>query len=316
MLLLSIIVISGSAQWKDVYKLGDSYPFNLIEANHALLMRDNYTLWRSLDSGTTWNSIGYSVPGGNGYTGKETFETDGRNIFVLYTSDEYDAVYYSADLGDNWNCVLKTNKYTYNRLVAVEGKVYVTTFKNGYYTSIDGGITWQNHPSIIIDGKPTRPQFRHIVRGNGKVFATQYETGVVVSIDGEKTFKTIAALKSEHQYTLDKAGKYLIAGNSMFIKNLNEWKSGIWISEDDGTTWSEFNYNLEPNGQQNDVINAVEHKGTVYLSKGGQVFSTADGFRTWKNLTSDSEILVHTIRLMNNFLITTSCPFVKSLKLE
>jgi photosystem II stability/assembly factor-like uncharacterized protein len=314
--LLLLSSISLNAQWKQAFKLGDTQVYNLVKADNVLLMRDGSYIWKSSDDGQAWDKTIYAVPEGNAYTGKETFETDGKNLFVLYTSDDYDAVYYSADLGETWNCTLKTEKFSYNRLVVIEGKAYLTTYKKGYYTSTDGGVTWQNHPAILIDGKPLRPQFRHLVKINGKTFATQYQTGIVVSTDGEKTFKTIPALKESNQFTLHRVGNYLIAGNSKYIANLKEWKSGIWTSSDGGTTWSGFNFSLEPNGQLNDVINAVEKNGIVYMSKGGIVFRSADGCRTWENTMKGCSWNASVIQLLGNSLIASTWQYVYELGIE
>jgi photosystem II stability/assembly factor-like uncharacterized protein len=306
------LVTVANAQWEKGFKLGDTYPYNIVKVNDKLFMRDNYSMWKSSDSGMNWETIAFNIPEGNGYTGKETFESDGKNLFVLYTSDEYDAVYCSNDEGINWNCALKTEHYTYKRICCIDGKVYLTTHKKGYFTSDDGGKSWQSHASLLIDGKSEHPDFQHVVSMNGKTFIAQNPTGVVVSIDGEKSFKTIQALKTDHQADLFKAGKYLIVAYPAFVQN--DWRYGIKVSDDEGVTWTEFNYNFELNSQSNQIKNAVEYNGILYISVTGGVLCSSDGGKTWQNQNKEF-YQSGRMYLVNGTLLLATWQYVYSLKL-
>ncbi len=227
-------------------------------------------LWKTEDAGQHWNNIsdGYFQTGSVGAVAVSASDPNviycgmGEHAVRGVMTHYGDGIYKSIDAGKTWKHTGLKNSQHISRIVihpdnpdvvyvGVQGALYSESKERGVYRSIDGGATWQkvlykgpgkgavelsmdaNYPHILYAAMWDYQRFPWMVKSGPN-------SGLYKSVDGGETWSEISdGLPKEK-------GKMAIAvapSNSdkvyaLIEGNTLEDKSGLFVSNDGGTSWS------------------------------------------------------------------------------
>lgn len=145
----------------------------------------------------------------------------------------------------NWQYVggFNSDEIVLSVAVADDNTVYAGTWGGKISSSTNGGKDWT---TLYDDDKATF--IWDLLIDGDKIFAAT-EKGVLLSGDGGTNWK-FAGLEKEDVRALLKSGDNLLAGT---------WGHGVFISEDDGSSWKEYNEGLNTNAIHDlEITNAGE----------------------------------------------------------
>lgn len=235
-------------------------------------------LFRSDDDGTSWalvESLWYHPKrtawfgGGADHPGIHSVCVDPRDPACLYAAVSCGGVWYSPDGGASWEnrstgmwaaymppeMKDDPNIQDVHRLVQCRESpdVLWAQHHNGVFRTVDGGRNWQEVPAVLpsvfgfaVAVHPNDPNTAWFVPGIKDEKRIPVDGKVVVSRtrDGGKTFEVLTrGLPQEHAYDIvfrhgldvDASGSLLAMGSST---------GALWISEDQGDSWSCVNAHL------------------------------------------------------------------------
>jgi photosystem II stability/assembly factor-like uncharacterized protein len=142
----------------------------------------NYILYKSIDNGTTFDSVYY---GTGGMGGNNIIATQSGNIFVA-SPDFYFGILRSSNMGLNWNQVL-FDKYVLS--VFGDDAGLVITGSDTIFISTNFGDSWCSYPypdnkyNYITDIKKDNNTYYF-----GTVKSGLYEVDIITSLDDENNF--------------------------------------------------------------------------------------------------------------------------------
>ncbi len=209
---------------------------------------------------------------------------------VLY-SGARGKLYKSVDFGANWTELTGAapTAGTLNSTIYANGDTIIAGWKSNdkITKSMDGGATWTNstlYPDVS----------KNIVRLNGN-FYLRTDGGVHKSTDVCSTFTTLAGVPSNLE-----EGALTVSNGVLVCAGIGD--SSIYISNDEGTTWTETATTQEPYCLE--VLNGVLYQGT----RDRKVFTSTDNGTTWTNRTgtginSDG---VKSFAIFNGFLYASA----------
>ncbi len=253
-------------------------------------------LFRSIDNGATWDTIGNAF-GGGGHFFEVVFDPSNDSIVYIVNGN---ALFKSNDGGGNW--------------VNITGEIYVDWEINihnlainpqntdilyigmigfhpgGIYKSTDGGANWnqigqnliyttlcieidQQNPDIIyVSGNNSGDILKSIDGGNTWGFTGLYHTGVYINdilIDDENPNIIYAAV----EYSLQEIGEYT-------------FDYGVMKSTDAGETWTRFNEGLPDTAYflPHNIIKDTNN-GNLYLtltSDSASIYKMPSESTTWE----------------------------------
>jgi ligand-binding sensor domain-containing protein len=228
-------------------------------------------IWRSIDSGNTWQlSLNRPI---NGYI------ATGPNGHIFATAFNY--VFHSTDYGSSWAysdsglfVEVNSTRYVvlpYSIVVASNGDALVGTLANGIFKSTDHGLSWfkTNFPSPDRDIRSL-----HVTSQNVVFAGANFKYKVILrSADNGSSWVELPSLTNKIIYTLasDSLGN-IWAGGSY----------GLYRSSDNGEQWSLAGF------KDSIVTSAViSPLGYVYTSVFGcGVFSSKDMGSSWHPINS------------------------------
>jgi photosystem II stability/assembly factor-like uncharacterized protein len=288
-----------------------------IEINEAGISfigtRDNF--YRSTDNGNQWISC-YQGLDNQIIASILTYSLS--DIYVgtgYYTSGN--GIYYSSDLGNNWEQKGLHGKIVYYLTSDLFGNIYASTKSEGIYKSQDQGETWRQ----INQGLKNYNIFRiQMTQGNMLFAASESDGGIYRSIDYGESWQIVGMVagtiwqglitESGEIYAATDGGvqKYNSSSGNWFVFGLNEVKSiiidnddalfagtrwnGVYVSFDDGNTWNLtssiggsgielFTMVLYPDNSillgTNDYIKRSTDKGTSWTKINNQLPSSIIG---------------------------------------
>jgi photosystem II stability/assembly factor-like uncharacterized protein len=235
-------------------------------------------VWKTNDYGRTWNPIFDSLPVGS--IGDVVVAPSNPN--VLYVGSGEGVQRPDLSVGD------------------------------GMYKSVDAGKTWvhlglsdaQQIGGLAIDPKDENKVF---VAALGHPYGPNTERGVYRTTDGGKTWQKVLYVDENTgaiQVTIDPTNTQIVYADLFMARN-GPWencyfsgpKSGLYKSEDGGTTWKKLSGGL-PTGEQGlgrigFCIAPSKHTrlyATVDSKKGGGEYRSDDGGITWILLSDDMRL--------------------------
>jgi photosystem II stability/assembly factor-like uncharacterized protein len=223
-------------------------------------------VYRSVDNGMTWFDRNAGLPEKDvlaiesDVNGRVYAAVFGKGIFVLDVESS------------RWREAGKTlpSKEIVALRLSPEGNLYAGSSTGGVYISIDRGRTWQTAGSVnhfINTLLPITDQ---------KMLAGTSE-GLFVSRDGGATWERVSnrfAVQDVWGVLADSDGVLYAATNG----------SGVYVSMDDGETWSARNVGL--NSLAAGSL-ALCPEGRVVVGTTAGAFCTSDRGQTWSSLCSD-----------------------------
>lgn len=294
-------------------------------------------VYRSLDAGSTWNTIGSYLPAANG----TVIQCLSPDTLLLGTDV---GLYLSTSGGKQWEPVTAGLPPTSLHGVAVlaNGTILAVGSGNGVHRSIDRGTTW--HPlNHAFQSFPRHPSLMHPLR-NGSIFLALDQPGTLfVSRDYGTSWQHVDSLQDVAITAMAEAPngdvyagaigteqvprllRSVDGGKSWFplelhtaehdtIRALLALPGGrLWVgtaqgllfrSVDNGITWESLN--IDTGGQFQDAkVGAVlalaeNSKGSV-LAGGNGLWQSSDSGRSWQEALPPSETgLVHKVLSLDN----------------
>ncbi len=235
-------------------------------------MLNNATLF----AGTSNGVFKYDTSSGNWYAANAGMQNIQINSLTVFGSDifagTYSGVFVSPNHGMSWqNLSTGLADSLVLRVIAIpNGHVYAGTINGGVQQSINAGLNW----SAANNGFPSCP-FKSTETIGSNIIAASNKTMILSSNAGVTWNLDTLGIGWSSVNTLTKIGSVLISGN---------WSSGIFISNDNGISWSASNTGLPVNVSVNTL---AEGNGSVYAGTWGDgIYESTDSGSSWSAVNS------------------------------
>lgn len=271
--------IDGGLTWKKSEQLRG-------EAIHAMTQSDNDPnqifvgansgVWRSLDSGDTWEKI----QSGTMPININSLAVDPRNTSTIYAGTTY-RPYKSTDSGKSWR-LIKDGMIDDSDIFAItvnssDRDHLIASACSGIYESVNGGEKWRKIQGIPSTSRRTRDIVQHPSKP-GTVFAGTTE-GFWMSSNGGASWR----MTSQKNLEVNSIAVHPDMPNRIFIAtNVN----GVMVSDNGGASFRQANDNFTSRLTYN-VTADIAQEGRLYAtthntaSSGGFLFISNDGGKTW-----------------------------------
>ena len=255
-------------------------------------------LFRSVDYGTTWDTLGYAF--GNGANFNDvTFNPSNPNIIYVVNGK---VLFKSNDCGENWEDItgnIHVDWETDIRDIAINPEntdmLYAGTggFNGGHlYKSLDGGNHWKRQESDVVNGPycitfdPKNSNIIYVI--------VEWIGSIAKSIDGGENW-TYTGLHNTglmiYDILIDDENTDIIyaAVDHFFLDPEFDTDLGIMKSKDGGITWERFNNGLpnDKNFKPHRIIKNI-NTGDLYLTltlgNGGNtcLYKMISGSSSWE----------------------------------
>jgi photosystem II stability/assembly factor-like uncharacterized protein len=231
-------------------------------------------MFRTTDNGASWTNI--SIP--SNYWYHTTLVSDGTEIYAGSLAStffgSFGGVFRSTDDGTTWQDRSPgLSHLNISSLVQVGNNLFAGTSGGNVFTSTDDGINWRSASVGLTD-----PNINSLSPIGTNLFAGT-NTGLFLTTNSGLSWNQITnGLPPNHSATgVVSSGSNLLAGVSGFPGT-----SGVYISADNGLTWSQSSLMLSyPVG-----FAIVGTNVFAALSPGG-VFLSTDHGSSWTDVTSN-----------------------------
>jgi len=259
---------------------GDIHSITSNSKGDIFVITFGHGLYRSTDKGESWISLGQNLP--QLFLPWHVFVDSADNIY-LYSYDT-DAIYKSADYGNNWE---KINLSFHNALISTfaenSNRQLFCSINGWLYRSSDFGETWTN---IYADSEAVIKLF--------------YRMNIFLGIRGNKLFKISEDGSSWNELTnfttLIDSLKISLSSMTLLAINKNHTilvgdPYNIFISKDIGNTWHHSKVNFINFVSIYDVTN--DENGNFYLTglldsyhRLSRILKSTDEGETWYNCSN------------------------------
>lgn len=211
-------------------------------------------LFRSVNNGTSWTAINNGLPG---FPVVISLATNGLNVFAGLDGE---GVYFSGYAGNSWRPTNGLPCTIVKSLVANSTAIYAGTAGTGLFRSTDKGDTWTKSN----EGIPDWARIDVLGMSGNTLFAGTSE-GLYRSID-----------EGQH-WTGSLQGwqimSFAVDANKLYA---GAYWGGVFVSSDDGTTWTQMNNGLSGS------VSAIAVNGNILLAgTGSGVFRSSDNGNSW-----------------------------------
>ena len=272
-------------------------------------------VWKTLDAGRTWRSIGRHLPPAIGAIAVAPSAPDTVYVGTGQAAPRYDigagrGVFKSTDGGRTWHSVgLSATGYIGRIwvdphdanvvLVAAMGHLFGPNRQRGIYRSTDGGRTWQhvlyiNRRTGVVDlaADPTDPRLLYAAAWQlrGRPWLDYFEphggpgSAVYRSTDGGKHWTRLSGggWPGGSLGRIGLAVTHTAWGPRVYAAVESASDGGIWRSDDGGAHWQRVNDDAAVFGSWYFGRLTVDPVNPdVVFSAGQSIRRTSDGGRTW-----------------------------------
>ncbi|HKJ81319.1 MAG TPA: hypothetical protein VJ954_04800, partial [Ignavibacteriaceae bacterium] len=261
--------LNGSI-WKQT-SLNDRSVYELTTIGDNVFAATYSGVFLSTDNGTTWNQMN------NGLTDLqvECFAVMGTNIFAGTGS----GVFLSTDMGGSWNTVSTGLSNHEVMTLAVNGtNLYAGTWAGGgIYTSTNNGQGW-----LLVPNCPTNYVYSIAFNGS-KIYAAGQK--VCVTTNGGADWAEVSPNNTDGMPWTSILAICYTGGNLIAGDNAVNVSTGIYISNNEGNSWSHSNWGV-PNYCTNSI---ASNNGYILGATSGGVFYSTDEGTEWKGPTMHGE---------------------------
>lgn len=236
--------------------LTDRVTYSLVVSGTTLFAGTSSGIFRSLDNGTTWTAVNTGL-------GNRDIRSLAVSGSTLFAGTNIGGLFRSLDSGTTWTAVNVVNSGFSNLFVfslLVNGSTLFAGTNGGVFRSTNNGATW----TAINTGLTDRAVYTLTVNGAALFVGTN--SGVSRSVDNGTTWMAVnTGLQNQPVISLGVSGTALFAGTL---------GSGVYRSTDNGTTWTAVN-----TGLSSMVVHSLTVSGTALLAgtNGGVYRSTNNG---------------------------------------
>lgn len=260
-------------------------------------------MWKTTDGGATWQLLS------NEFTNISSMamSTSDHNIIYVGTGESFpggtfmvgNGIWKSADRGVNWIQLTNTSTNTdfeyVNRLLVdpADANIVLAATETGIFKSSNGGATWVK----VYSSR------------NGVEDLVADPTNFNVLFGGENTIGVLRSTNAGNSWTVSNSGietgtRYELAvspvdHNNVFVSgNVSSTASKVYISQDNGLSWKEYNSTQDFLGGQGEYDNTIA--AHPYIAD--EVY--VGGVDIWK-LKFNSVITTSTPRIKNCYSVNT-----------
>ena len=272
-------------------------------------------VWKTVDAGRTWQSVGANLPPAIGAIA--VAPSAPRTIYVGtgQVAPRYDVaagrgVFKSTDGGRTWHYVGLAATRDIGRIwidpnnanvvvVAAMGHLYGPNHQRGIYRTTNGGKTWQhvlyiNDQTGVVDlaGDPSNPKllFAAAWQMRDWPWLDYFEphggpgSAIYRSADGGKTWTRLSGggWPSGSLGRIGLAVTHTAEGTRVYAAVDSATQGGVWRSDDGGTHWQRVNDDEAVFGNWYFARLTVDPSNPeVVFSAGQSIRRSSDGGRTW-----------------------------------
>jgi photosystem II stability/assembly factor-like uncharacterized protein len=233
------------------------YVTRILDWDNRLIAISNGKIFKSDNQGTDW------APLNPGNSMNDIFYVSTATSRNLLASTFSSGVFISFNKGETWTPV---SGLTGAKMFAqVEARVYAAS-TDGIYVSTDFGSTWTKFSELLTSVSA--------LAGSGSFLFVGYANGSVLRFTADGLFTSVqSGLPSSDQVT-----SFVFSDGQSFCSTLN---NGVYISSNDGLSWSAINNGLT--GQMGIQSLSIANK-KLYAARSKQgIFYSIDKGATWSS---------------------------------
>jgi hypothetical protein len=258
-----------------------------LSGNDLIVSSDYRGFFHTSNDGASWTEANNGVNNVKPHHVSRMMKNSSGDLFALMSTGIFGpgpgnswGILKSTDNGGSWVQVDDQVEDEYNTLedllVARNGHLYVTTYKQGtYLKSQDNGVTWQKN--TITGGSFGSPSTITMIRevGLDSILIASYFNNLWRTYDGGATWTERVIKPSSGVMSFDTKGKTVYAISKDQV-NYN----GLYKSTDLGDTWTKINVN----GTQK--FDRIKIYGTsLFATVGTSLYRSDDDGVNWTNIT-------------------------------
>jgi photosystem II stability/assembly factor-like uncharacterized protein len=273
--------------------ISDSYSYSMDAISDAIVIATFDNIYLSSDSGNTWFSKTAPLPI---QYGLNSISIKGDDIFAALGGE----LYFSSNKGNDWIKLLQGQKYgKVNTMASINNNIFIganegwmAEYITNIYSSSDFGSNWEPKTLSNIEVNPLATSENFIVAG------TQWN-GCYISTDNGKNWQAKDTQDSLFKEAI--LSSVAIMGINIFVCNsyANGWKGRIFLSTDNGNSWSE----KVPGLSGIHVLSLTVKDDKIYAGTEAGVFLSSDMGESWSaknNGLPDDDLYINTIEMIDN----------------
>ena len=271
-LFTAVLAATATAEWARIQSSPEYSIDDIVDADGILyLAHFGQGVYRSSDSTALWEPINNGL---NTLQARSAYQLllSGNELYVATT----DGIYKSTDGGESW--ISKSDGiqigpgalYLFTRSIFEDDGTLFTGAWSGIYLSTDGGDSWE---ATNITGEGIMPGF--FINHNGILFAAResinYPNGYL-STDGGLTWEPLTSISLP-------AITFLSEPPDLWAGTIG----GVWLSSDDGTSWTNRSEGLSPDPYNTSIIRVNGTLVTSVKFGGSGIYSSTNDGLLWEN---------------------------------